>query len=224
MSTKASAGQSRSDITRSALLNAATIVFARSGFEAVGTREIGGVAGVNPALIAYHFGSKEGLYLAVFENMATLMEQRISPTLEAIDRALAMAVSPQESQRPAFALLGQLCDAMLALLADETSGPWGPLMMREQQAPSPAFDLFYERVMKRVLGTMTRLVLAVDPSRDEVGARFAVVCLMGQLMVFRVARAGVMRHLDWRKVGATQLAQAQAMLRDNVERLFSQAN
>ena len=74
-----------------------------------------------------------------------------------------------------------------------------------------------------MLGTLTRLVLAADPARTEPAARLTVVSLMGQVMVFRVARAGVMRHLGWRSMGQTQLAQAQSMLRDNVQRLCAPA-
>ena len=219
MPSKSLTGHPRSDATRSALIAAATEVFAQSGFESVGTRDIAKAAGVHQALIGYHFGSKEGLYVAVFEHMAATMEERIGPALAHIDLVLDSPGPKAEVAQRSLALLGQLSDAMLAMLADESSGPWGRLMMREQQAPSPAFDLIYERFMKRMLGTMTRLVLAADPTRTEPAAKLAVVSLMGQVMVFRVARAGVMRHLGWRHIGPTQLGQAQAIVRDNVQRL-----
>jgi AcrR family transcriptional regulator len=221
MPSKTPTGNTRSDATRSALIIGATEVFARSGFESVGTRDIAAAAGVHAALISYHFGSKEGLYLAVFEHMAATMEERVGPALARIDRVLSSPGPTDEVVQCSLRLLGELSDALLATLADEASGPWGPLMMREQQAPSPAFDLIYERFMKRVLGTMTRLVLAADPTRTEPAARLTVVGLMGQIIVFRVARAGVMRHLGWRRMGPTQLAQAQAIVRGNVQRLCS---
>lgn len=220
MPKKSLTGQTRSDTTRSALITAATEVFARAGFEAVGTREIAAAAGVHPALIGYHFGSKEGLYLAVFEHMASGMEQRMGPAVAIITKAMSDPVEPHVAAQRAVKLLGQLCDAMLATLADEASGPWGTLMMREQQAPTPAFDLIYERFMKQVLGTMSKLVRLADPSRSEADAHLLVVTLMGQMMVFRVARAGVMRHLRWRRFGPVQLQSAQALIRDNLHRLL----
>ena len=221
MPSKTPTGNTRSDTTRSALITAATEVFARSGFESVGTRDIAAAAGVHPALIGYHFGSKEGLYLAVFEHIAATMEERVGPALARIEAVLNSPGPTAVVAQRSLGLLGELSDALLATLADEASGPWGPLMMREQQAPSPAFDLIYERFMKRVLGTMTRLVLAADPTRTEPAARLTVVSLMGQVIVFRVARAGVMRHLGWRRMGPTQLAQAQATVRENLQRLCS---
>lgn len=223
MTRQSTTANARSDATRSALITAAAQVFARSGFEAVGTRELAAAAGVHPALIGYHFGSKEGLYLAVFEHMAEALEQRIGPVLAGIDQALADTSDPGERARQSLLLMGSLCDRMLATFADEASGPWGPLMVREQQSPSAAFDLIYQRFMRRMLEAMTRLVMAADPTRGEAAARLTVVTLMGQLMVFRVARAGLMRHLGWRRMGPTQLAQAQASVRENLQRICAPA-
>src|SRR6478609_7349241 len=50
--------------TRQALLEAAGEVFDELGYERATTREIGERAGVDPALIARYFDSKEGLFLA----------------------------------------------------------------------------------------------------------------------------------------------------------------
>lgn len=50
--------------SREALLEAAREVFDKVGYERATTREIGERAGVDPALIARYFDSKEGLFLA----------------------------------------------------------------------------------------------------------------------------------------------------------------
>jgi len=50
--------------TRQRLMEAALLAFADKGFDGVGVREIAQKAKANPAMIAYHFGSKEGLYEA----------------------------------------------------------------------------------------------------------------------------------------------------------------
>ncbi|MGD2082189.1 MAG: TetR family transcriptional regulator [Chromatiales bacterium] len=50
---------------RAALLDAARKLFVRREFRAVSVRDLAGVAGVNPALVHYHFGDKEGLYRAM---------------------------------------------------------------------------------------------------------------------------------------------------------------
>ncbi|CAB3773511.1 TetR family transcriptional regulator [Burkholderia sp. MSh2] len=53
-----------------ALLRCAQQMFARQGYAATSMREIAGLAGVNQALISHHFGSKEGLWAAVIEQLA----------------------------------------------------------------------------------------------------------------------------------------------------------
>lgn len=55
---------------RGQLVAAARTLFAHKGFDKTSTREIAGAAGVNLALIAYYFGSKEELYLAVLGESA----------------------------------------------------------------------------------------------------------------------------------------------------------
>jgi AcrR family transcriptional regulator len=50
---------------RARLIEAATLLFAESGFDGVGLREIAQKAKANVAMISYHFGGKEGLYEAV---------------------------------------------------------------------------------------------------------------------------------------------------------------
>ena len=55
----------RDSDTRTAIMKAARTVFARRGFEGASTREVAEVAGVNNAMIYYHFRDKSTLYRAV---------------------------------------------------------------------------------------------------------------------------------------------------------------
>lgn len=58
--------------SRQALLQAAAELFDERGYERATIREIGERAGVDPALIARYFGGKEGLYLAVLSDPASM--------------------------------------------------------------------------------------------------------------------------------------------------------
>ncbi len=49
------------------ILDVAERIFSELGYDGASTRTISGEAGVNMAMLNYYFGSKEGLYLAVFE-------------------------------------------------------------------------------------------------------------------------------------------------------------
>ncbi|MBD1393653.1 TetR/AcrR family transcriptional regulator [Mucilaginibacter glaciei] len=49
------------------ILDVAEKVFAELGYDGASTRLISGEAGVNMAMLNYYFGSKEGVFLAIFE-------------------------------------------------------------------------------------------------------------------------------------------------------------
>ena len=57
--------EERGDRTANALVLAARKAFAERGFAGASVRDIARAANANPALIRYHFGSKEGLYQRV---------------------------------------------------------------------------------------------------------------------------------------------------------------
>ncbi|HEY1832050.1 MAG TPA: TetR family transcriptional regulator [Acidimicrobiales bacterium] len=80
------------DRTRAALLAAALEEFSRRGFAGATVREIAARAGVSKDLIAYHFGSKQGLLAAVEEASATAAA---SPALD--ETALSLADSVLEA-------------------------------------------------------------------------------------------------------------------------------
>src|SRR5580693_5978684 len=65
----------RGDVTRAALVTAALKLFGDKGFEAATTREIAAAAEVNIAMIAYHFGGKEGLRAACADFVAERLRE-----------------------------------------------------------------------------------------------------------------------------------------------------
>jgi AcrR family transcriptional regulator len=87
----------RGDRTARALLAAAKAVFARRGYAGASVREIAKRARANPALVRYHFESKEGLYRQVVEDalaglvlrLVTAYAQGDSPAARARNAVLA---------------------------------------------------------------------------------------------------------------------------------------
>ena len=53
------------------ILDVAEKVFSELGFDGASTRAISGEAGVNMAMLNYYFGSKEGLFIAIFNRKIT---------------------------------------------------------------------------------------------------------------------------------------------------------
>ena len=71
------AGKRGPEATRQALLRAGAELFAERGFDGVPIEEVADRAGVNKALISYHFRGKRGLYVAILESAFAAMAERL---------------------------------------------------------------------------------------------------------------------------------------------------
>lgn len=80
------------DRSREAILDAAERLFADHGYEATSLQLVGDEAGVSRATPGYFFGSKEGLYEAVFDRAFTRVEEILHAAYAAADE-----VDPQEA-------------------------------------------------------------------------------------------------------------------------------
>lgn len=100
---------------REALLDAARLAFARTGFAAASLKQIAHDAHVTPALASYYFGDKPGL-------LAAVIEQRVAPLLGRVMAGL-------QGEGPALARLQRFVADYTAMGA---ANPWLPqLIVRE---------------------------------------------------------------------------------------------
>jgi TetR/AcrR family transcriptional regulator len=84
------------EATRKALLAAARHLFSERGFDGVSIDEVAEEAGVNKALISYHFGGKRALYLAVLqEGFASLAGRLVESERSAVSAAAALEAVAQ---------------------------------------------------------------------------------------------------------------------------------
>jgi AcrR family transcriptional regulator len=125
---------------RTRLVAAAEDRFTTQGFAETSLRTIADQAGVNPALVSYHFGGKLGLLEAVFER-----------TLEPLADALqSIARDGRASPEALLDLLDRMGAEHPNLL---------PLMLREALLPSGALhEVFIERFAPRLGGMFPRLL------------------------------------------------------------------
>jgi len=212
----------RGDATREALLSAGVKIFARDGYDAATSRALAAAAGVNQALIGYHFGGKEGLYLAVFDYVAQQLRARLAPEVAAIQADLdAIAQAGDDRRARCVRCMMRLITTLGRVFTEPRSADWATLVVREQQYPSPAFDAIYERVFSPMAAVLTRLVgFAMDRDPAEPEVRATAVTIMGQVLVLRVANAAVLRLMDWDHIGETEFACWQAQVRRNLEARF----
>lgn len=201
--------------TKQRLLATALDLFGRHGFDGVSTRQLAERARVNQAAIAYHFGSKEGLYRAVAQHIANEVTGRSTPLVAALEARLAQTADRREAGR----LLRELVRGMAAILVGSPeAAQWARFILREQMEPSPAFDIFYEAIAAGPLRTLMRLVARVSGEEEETEeVRLRAFALMGQVLAFRMARAAVLRRLGWSAIGRRELAAIQTVIDANIE-------
>lgn len=212
----------RGDTTRDALIKAAIEIFGRDGFSAASTRAISEAAGVNQALIGYHFGGKPGLYLAALKFIADSVVERMGPLVATIETELAAGAGRRkQAAERALALLHELTDAFVRMLTSDDSQAWARLILREQQDPSEGFDVLYEGIMHRMLGVTAQLVARARPAASPEQCKLTAVTILGQALVFRAARAAVMREMSWTRVSAAEIEAIQAELRRNVAAMLT---
>ncbi len=146
-----SQAQTAPDDTRERLVHTAGEEFAKVGFQAASVRTICDAAGANVSAVKYHFGSKEGLYLAVW---AVAAEQMVSA--EPMPR-LADGDNPRDALRKLVAWFMRL------VLTESESHPWaGRLLAHETVTPTPgALDMFVQHCAGPIKDEMSRVVRAV---------------------------------------------------------------
>jgi AcrR family transcriptional regulator len=97
--------------TRAALLSAGAALFAEDGFDGVTTAAVAARAGVNKALISYHFGGKRGLYRAILASGFAVIADRLKAVeargadARATLRGLLGAFAAVRERRPDFPVL-----------------------------------------------------------------------------------------------------------------------
>jgi AcrR family transcriptional regulator len=98
--------------TKSRLLRMAEGLFAEHGFDGVSVRQLTAAAGVNLAAVNYHFGSKEGLLAAIFE-------ERCRPMNE--ERLRRLSDCAEHAHRPP--MLEQIIEAFIAPALASSADP-----------------------------------------------------------------------------------------------------
>lgn len=200
---------------RQRLIEAALKVFGEHGFKGASTRAIAGEAGANIAAIPYYFGGKEGLYLAVAGYIADQITGRMGPGLNAAGKlADDPATTPEQRHQAMLAL----ADGFISMLVGtEEAALWARFVVREQFDPTEAFDVLYDRVMGPSYVAIAKLLgplLGLQPDSDVLKLR--IFSVIGQALVFRVARAAILRRLEWDAYTPERLDQIRAALRANL--------
>lgn len=218
---RSAAGQERGAATRARLIDAGLRCFGSDGFDATTTRALAAEAGVNLAAIPYHFGGKDGLYLAVADHIAGRIRERLGPLLEQVK---AVTDDGPDAAEEAAELIVEIVAQMARTLLSDEAALWAPIVLREQMAPSAAFDRLFEGGIRHVGGAIARLLsqcMGRPLAPDEAAIR--ALALIGQAIAFRASHAAVLRQLGIERMDAAHAEQVVAVVREHARAIVCAA-
>jgi len=204
----------RGDATRQKLLAASIEVFGRLGFDGASTRAVADEAGVNLQAIPYYFGSKDGLYVATAEHIATQIKSHVAELYVRAQARLAEAEARGAALEPKVArdLLTEIIQLKATLFVSDDSQGWARFLQREQLEPTEAFARVYRGVMKpsfELIAKLVGILLDENPASEHV--RLRAMALLGSVMVFRSANAAATTHLGWTTIGQREVDAVRAL-------------
>jgi AcrR family transcriptional regulator len=169
--------------TEKRLLEAAGEIFAEHGYRAATVRQICEKARANIAAVNYHFGDKEGLYMAALRSVHRASAEKYPSNL-----GVSPATPPQQKLRV-------YVRSLLLRIFDEGRPGWHmKIMMREMLEPTRALDLLVEegaRPLHQKLFSIVRELLG-SAADDEV-VRLSALSIVSQCVYYRRARPVITR-------------------------------
>jgi len=166
---------------REALLQAARELMAERGLPRLTVREVAKRAGVQPALVNYYFGGKQGMLQELTGEVAASM-------VESLEQGVAVGDGVEERLR-------EVLRSSVDLLGKD---PYGPRLVVEQVffGDESAIDASVEQSPRRNLETMNRLLEEGREAGEirDVESMFMVPMLFGSSLFFFLA-APIIRRL-----------------------------
>jgi AcrR family transcriptional regulator len=202
--------------TRQALILAGIDLFGDYGVKGTTTRLLCTASGANIAAIHYHFGSKDGLYLAVATYIADRMDAHFAGAVNCDIAALLASPLNGPAAAKAFA---SIVDHMAKLMVESDEvRTWAQVIVREQSTPTKAFDILYKGRMEKLQSLLANLAAActgLSPNSDEI--KFRVHALIGQVLVFAISRESLRRALKVERLTSAHSVTIRRILMAHVE-------
>lgn len=205
----------RGDATRRRLIEAAIEIFGVNGFDGTSTRMLAERAQANLGAIPYYFGGKAGLYRAAAQHIADGLSAKMIATVTEVESALK---DRNLAHPELFELLDRLMVRTFAaiVLGSKEADSWCYFIVREQMQPREGFEILYRSVMSRIQKLCVTLVARIlDLSEDDPRSSIRAMTIMGEIMIFRTARAATLKRLGWSRFTADRLAEVQSVLSEN---------
>jgi AcrR family transcriptional regulator len=175
--------QARGEDTRRRILETALEIFATEGYEGASTRQLAERADVNLPAIQYYFGSKEGLFRAVLEDIIEHTERHMAPLDMRVKAALA---DPGTSREKLLELLCEMLKAFVALVLSGTQIESRRLLFaRSEVEDTPGLEQLHESGRRHVFAPCLSLIARlIGRPADDPETSMRALAVIGQVTIF----------------------------------------
>ncbi|CNJ22290.1 putative DNA-binding transcriptional regulator [Yersinia aldovae] len=202
------------------MIQAATELFGELGLKGATTRDIAQRAGQNIAAITYYFNSKEGLYLAVAQQIADFIQNAFSPLVQEIDQFLQQPAAEQAAEQQLHYIRRGLLQFSHLMTQPETLNI-SKIMAREQLSPSEAYPLIHTQAIAPLHQKMNHLLAAfIGADASATKTILHTHALIGEVLAFRLARETIRRQAGWQDIGEVESEQINQVLVEHIDLLL----
>ncbi|AJJ09509.1 bacterial regulatory s, tetR family protein [Yersinia rohdei] len=210
----------RGEQARQQLIQAATELFGEFGLKGATTREIAQRAEQNIAAITYYFNSKEGLYLAVAQQIANVIKQAFAPLAQEIDQFLQRPTQEQHPEQQLHFIRRGLLEFSHLMTQSETLNI-SKIMAREQLSPSDAYLLIHTQAIAPLHQKLNLLLAAfIGADANATKTILHTHALIGEVLAFRLGRETIRRQAGWQDIGEAESEMINQVLIEHIDLLL----
>jgi len=200
--------------TEQKIIDVATELFAKRGFDGASTREICNQAGVNISLISYYFGGKEELYKKIVEN---IVQKIINHAKQSMNFETPPENFDNFSREEKIALLFKLMESIIDYFySDNISTAALTILLREQITSDVALNSFGYKIFKKLLASI------LEKDENDKDVIFRCLSIVGQMNSARILTQFSLKFLNQEKftkediqlVKNIAISQTKAILKD----------
>ncbi len=120
-------------------------------------------------------------------------------------------------------VIDSIIETMLTMfLVHEEPKSWNVLITREQSNPTPAFDITYDSIIKRIQQDLTRMIaiyIGRDPNSEESKIRSHI--FISQVLEFITSRESFLRHMGTDNLSQAQIGKTRKVVKEYIDTVLN---
>lgn len=202
------------------LLEAAYELFGQRDPADVSVRELAKKANVNIASINYHFGSKEGLYMSLLENITQYMREKTAEFTQSFEQKKKNTAENKEAMQQFYM---ETFIEFIEFIARTIFGRLQKdnfihtIVVREQMHPTPAFSLLYEKGMKNIFLLFDDFLAHIDTKSSPQTIKLRTHIIFGQIIIFVATYATFSKRLETSHFSDENIEQIVALIKQHTQ-------